>query len=285
MVRFYLTGRVSIEGSRLVDQAALPGRHGRLALVRLVLARDQPLPVGELADAIWGGDVPASLDTSLRAVISKLRSAIARAEAVAVPTIAFDAGCYQLRAPGSWVDVEAAVNAVDRAEGAWRAGNSELAWSHATVAAAIARRPLLPGEDALWVGEARGRLRRVHVRALAVLAEVWRARGDHGLAVATAAELIELEPFREASHRALIAAHQASGDASEAARAYAECRRLLREELGVDPSPETERLHEQLLRRGPAAPSGRTEPSISPIPARRLRQGSAGDDEPALGGR
>lgn len=232
----------------LVDQAELPGRHGRLALVRLALARHRPVPIGELADAIWGADVPASVDSSLRAVISKLRSAMIGAEASPAPTIAFDAGCYQLRAPGAWVDVEAAANAVDHAEGAWRAGTSEGAWSHATVAAAIARRPLLPGEDASWIAEAQGRLRRVHVRALTVLAEVWRERGDDGLAVATATELVALEPFREASHRALIAAYQAAGDAAEAARAYAACRRLLREELGVDPSPETERLHRQVLR-------------------------------------
>ncbi len=250
MTRFYLTGRVSIEGSALVDQAELPGRHGRLALVRLALARHRPVPTGELADAIWGVDVPTSVDISLRAVISKLRSAVAGAgaEATPSPAIVFDAGCYQLRAPGAWVDVEAAANAVDRAEGAWRAGTSEAAWSHATVAASIARRPLLPGEDAPWVAEAQGRLRRVHVRALAVLTEVWRERDDHGLAVATAAELVALEPFREASHRALIAAHQAAGDAAEAARAYDACRRLLRDELGVDPSPETERLHRQVLR-------------------------------------
>lgn len=248
MTRFYLTGRVSIEGSSLVDQAELPGRHGRLALVRLALARHRPLPTGELADAIWGADVPASVETSLRAVISKLRSAVARAEATPSPTIAFDAGCYQLRAPGAWVDVEAAANAVDRAEGAWRAGGSEVAWQHATVAASIARRPLLPGEDAAWVAEAQGRLRRVHLRALAVLAEVWRERGDHGLAVATATELVALEPFREASHRALILAHQAAGDAAEAARAYEDCRELMREALGVDPSPETQRLHRHVLR-------------------------------------
>ena len=247
VTRFYLTGRVSIEGSTLVDQAALPGRHGRLALVRLALARHRPVPTSELADAIWGPDVPASVDTSLRAVLSKVRSAVARAGADPAPAIVADAGCYQLRAPGAWVDVEAAANAVDRAEGAWRVGTATRAWSHATVAASIARRPLLPGEDAPWIAEAQGRLRRVHLRALAVLADVWRERGDHALAVATAAELVALEPFREASHRALLAAHLAAGDVAEATRAYDRCRRLLREELGVDPSPETEQLHRRVL--------------------------------------
>ena len=137
MTRFYLTGRVAIEGSVLVDQADLHGRQGRLALVHLVLARHRPVPVGVLADAIWGADPPASVDTSLRAVVSRLRSALAAADPDPPATIAFDAGCYQLRAPGGWVDVEEAGNAVDRAEGAWRAGRPGDAWAQATVAAAM----------------------------------------------------------------------------------------------------------------------------------------------------
>lgn len=249
VTRFYLTGRVSVEGRTLVDQSALPGRHGRLALVRLALARHRPVPASELADAIWGEDVPASVDTSLRAVVSKVRAALAAADPAPDTTITFDAGCYQLRAPGAWVDVEAAGNAVDRAEGDWRAGLHDRASGHATVAASIARRPLLPAEDAVWIAEAQGRLRRIHVRALTVLTEVWRERGDHGLAVATARDLVALEPFREASHRALMAAHAASGDLAEAVRAHEDCRRLLAEELGISPSPETQQLHLDLLRR------------------------------------
>ena len=92
----------------------------------------------------------------------------------------------------------------------------------------------------------------MHLRALDVLAEVWRDRGDHGLSVATARDLVALEPFREASHRTLMAAHLAAGDTAGAARAYAACRRLLADELGVDPSSETEALHRRVL--GDAGP-------------------------------
>lgn len=245
--RFYLTGRVAVEGQVLVEQGDLPGRHGRLALVKLTLERHRPVPVPELAEAIWGDDQPASVGTSLRAVVSKLRTALAASGGHAPATIASDAGCYQLRASGAWVDVEAAANALDRAEGAWRTRDAASAWPHATVASAIARRPLLPGEDARWVAEACGRLRSIHVRALSVLTQVSRTRGDHALAVLQARELVALEPFREASHRALMLAHLAAGDGAEAARAYEACRRLLAEELGIDPSPETQQIHGRLL--------------------------------------
>lgn len=51
-----------------------------------------------------------------------------------------------------------------------------------------------------------------------------------------------MEPLRETAHRTLIEAHLAEGNWSEARRQFRECRRLLREELGVEPSESTRRL-------------------------------------------
>lgn len=246
MTRFYLTGRVVVEGEvSSVDQSDLLGRQGRLALVRLVLGRHHPVPTSALAEAIWGRDAPASAEVSLRALLSKLRGVLTSVDEDT--TIDADAGTYQLRSPGAWVDVEAATNAIDRAEGAWRTRDHVAAWSEAAVASAIARRPLLPGEDLDWVAEAQGRLRRIRVRALAVLVEVYTHRGDHELAVATARDLVALEPFRESSHRLLMRAHTEAGNRAEALRAFDDCRILLRDELGVDPSPETTAAHRAIL--------------------------------------
>jgi SARP family transcriptional regulator, regulator of embCAB operon len=245
-VRLYLTGRVCIEGEELVDQAGLPGRQGRLALVCLVAERHQPMPIDELAAALWGELVPGSWETSLRAVVSKLRAVLATAAPHA--TIVSDAGCYQAKLGDAWVDVEAAANAIDRAEGALRTGHFDHAWSQATVAAGIARRPVLPGEDLAWVAALRGRIRAVRVRAVDVLAQVYLARADHPLAVTMARELIDLEPYREAGYRHLMHAHAASGDRAEAVRVYGGLRELLREDLGVDPDPETQRVFGQVIR-------------------------------------
>lgn len=252
-MRFYLTGRLTLEGADRVDQADLPGRQGRVALAYLVLERHRPVPAHELVTAIWDDDPPRSVDASLRAIVSKLRGVLERAAGAEPVAVEVDGGCYQLRAGGAWVDLETAATEVDRAEGRWRAGDGTAAWSHATVAAGIARRPLLPGEDLPWLAAARGRLRGVHVRALSVLTEVHRERGDHGLAVSLARDLVELEPFREAGHRALMSAHLAAGDRAEAVRAYERCRSLLSEELGVDPSPETETVYLAALREGQGA--------------------------------
>jgi DNA-binding SARP family transcriptional activator len=79
------------------------------------------------------------------------------------------------------------------------------------------------------------------------LAEVWLANGEHALAVNGAAEVVALEPFRDSAYLRLMRAHVAAGNRAEALRVYENCRRLLADELGADPAPETQALYLQLL--------------------------------------
>lgn len=248
-LRVYLTGGVALEqdGSR-IEQAALPGRQGRAALVYLVLARTRPVPRDELVDALWPQSVPPSVNTALSAVVSKLRSAFGGLAEGPHPELTSRNGCYELRLPaGAQIDLEVAVNRLDRAEGELRKGNMTAAWSAATVAAAILRRPLLPGDDAPWLTAKRDELRNLLVRAYDCLVDIWLVRGDTTLAVALARDALELAPFRESGYRRLMRAHAAAGDRAEALRTYEQCRALLREELGVSPSAETQAVHRQLL--------------------------------------
>jgi SARP family transcriptional regulator, regulator of embCAB operon len=59
---------------------------------------------------------------------------------------------------------------------------------------------------------------------------------------------VALEPFRETSYQLLMRAHAAVGNRAEALRVYEHCRRLLSEELGVPPSPQTEAVYLEILR-------------------------------------
>lgn len=250
VLRVYVTGRLTIEyGAQTVDQSQLPGRQGRLALAYLILHRARAVPRDELLAALWGDRPPPSADTALSALMSKLRSALTKAGVDGPATLESGAGCYQLRLPpGTVVDVETAANSLDRAEGAVRAADLAAAWTSATVAAAVLRRPLLPGEDAPWLDVRRRHLRDLLLRAYDCLVEVWLQRGDTTLAVAVAGSALDIAPFRESGHRRLMRAHAAAGDRAEALRVYERCRTLLRDELGVDPSAETEAVYRTLLR-------------------------------------
>jgi SARP family transcriptional regulator, regulator of embCAB operon len=236
-VRFYVAGRVAVECSSTLDQGDLPGAQGRRILVHLVLARHRPVPAEELADVLWRGSPPASWDTALRAIVSKLRTALGQIGITGA--VAAEGGCYQLRVAGAWVDIEEAERAVHRAEGARRAGDLHTAWSGATVAAGITARPILVGMEDPELTTVRDRCRRIRVRALDVLTAVWLGRGDVQLALHVAQEVVGLEPFREQGYRSLMRCHLAAGNRAEALRVYADCRALLAEELGVEPAPET----------------------------------------------
>lgn len=248
-MRVYVTGRLSVEhGDARVEAGDLPGRQGRLALAFLVLERSRPVPRDELVDALWADTAPKSVDAALSAVVSKLRAALATVELDGATTLRNVAGCYELRLPpATVVDVETAANSLDRAEGALRAGELAQAWSGATVAAAILRRPLLPGDDAPWVQLRRRDQANTLVRAYDCLVEVWLRRGDTTLAVELAREALRLAPFRESGHRRLMRAHAAAGDRAEALRVYEALRLLLSDELGVSPSAETEKAYLDLL--------------------------------------
>jgi SARP family transcriptional regulator, regulator of embCAB operon len=151
--------------------------------------------------------------------------------------------------PDAWVDVEAALEAVHRAESAVTQGRWHDAWGAALVSRSVAARRFLAGYDAAWVEVWRRRLADVLVRALEAYAAASLGVGGTELAAAerTALELIERAPFRESGYRLLMEAKAAHGNVAEALHVYERLRVLLREELGVAPSPAVQAVHRRLL--------------------------------------
>ena len=248
-VRIYLAGRVAIEaGSCFLDSHTFPGSQGRLAFAFLVTERGRPVSRSELAEVIWPEELPASGESALNAIVSKLRTLVARA-GIDGATLSGGRGCYELCLPSDvWVDVEAAADAIHDAESALRTGDPAGAYGPSAVAHHIARRPLLPGETGRWVESRREKLRNVLVRALECRARVYLWNHEFSLAVEAARSAIELEPFRETSYQILMRAHAGAGNAAEALWTYERCRRLISKELGVSPSQQTRAIHDEILR-------------------------------------
>lgn len=93
-----------------------------------------------------------------------------------------------------------------------------------------------------WVLVEREHFRQIRLQALEQLAIGFAAAGRYGRAAETALAAIATEPLRESSHRALISVHLAQGNRSEAIRQYGIYRRLMRDELGIEPSSQMEEL-------------------------------------------
>jgi len=244
-LKVFLTGRVAVEtDGAVIDEAQLGGRQGRLLFAYLVAERSRPVPRDELAEAIWGESPPATWEKALTVIASKLRGLVA--EDGITLTSAF--GCYRVDLPeGTWVDLFAAASGAQDAEEALAAGELDQARAAAESAESLARRPFLPGENGTWVEQKRRDLGDIRERALSVLADACLRSGAAREAAAWAEELIALSPFREAGYRRLMEAHVLAGNRAEALRVYEQCRKLLAEELGAYPSPETDSIYRSLL--------------------------------------
>ena len=238
--RIHLCGRLTaeVDGRRIEDD--LPGRQGRLLFAYLAVNRLRPAPRAELVDALWGDDAPASPDAALSALLSKLRKLV-RLEG--------RSDVRMLLADAAWLDVDAAQEALHRAEAAAARGDLPGAYSPARVAQHVAARELLPAEQAPWVEELRRRLEGVYLRGLELVAESSLAIG--GSEVDTAARaaraLVERAPFRETGYRLLMQVLDAQGNRAEALQLYERLRLVLRDELGATPSQRTQDLHRLFL--------------------------------------
>jgi DNA-binding SARP family transcriptional activator len=260
-VRVQLCGRMCVQGDEgvKIDSSAFPGRQGRIVFAYLV-STPHPVPREVLAGLLWPERLPDAWRRDLAAVVSKLRALLARAGLDAAGVLRGGGDCYQLvLSPRPQVDADAAVAWLAEAESALRRGDPGGALQAAQSVAEVARRPFLAGEAGDWVAQRQNELDGLLLAALEVIAEA----AEPSAAVGAAQEACALRPLRETSHLKLIRAHLRAGNHAEALGAYARCRQLLAEELGVDPSPALQAAHLEALRE-PEVPQAIVRP---PLPA------------------
>ena len=247
--RIQLCGRFAVDvgGSRIEDR--LPGRRGRVVFAYLVLNRGRALSRDELLVAGWGEET--SEETSVEAgnalsvLLSKLRHALG------ADRLRGRTGVELLLPSATFVDVEAALEGAHRAESCIAEGRWAQAWGPAGIAYHVATRPFLTGLDAPWIDQWRRRLEEVRLRGLECFATASLGLGGPALAQAEerARMLTELAPYRETGYQILMEALERRGNLAEALRAYERLRILLREELGIAPSPTLQAVHRRLLLR------------------------------------
>jgi DNA-binding SARP family transcriptional activator len=241
-VRIQICGPLAIErdGQRL--DASLPGRQGRLLFTYLVVNRHRQVSRDELAEDLWREPDPAAVDTRLNPLLSKLRRVFG-ADTVDGRSI------VRLCLPDAWVDLEAAAEAIHRAESSVAQEDWARAWGPALTALFVAEGGFLPGEEASWIDEIRNQLTVLRLRALECYAAAGLGIGGTELAGAVRAgrQLIRHAPLRESGYRYLMQALAAQDNLAEALDVYVQLRECLRDQLGVSPSPATRELHKRLL--------------------------------------
>ncbi|HEX2172053.1 MAG TPA: AAA family ATPase [Dehalococcoidia bacterium] len=139
-------------------------------------------------------------------------------------------------------------------------------------ATALYRGDFLDGFYDDWCVAKREYFRERYLGALATLARLLLERGELAEAQKYAQTLVAQDPLREDGHRLLMEAHDRAGNRAAALRQFEQVRQILRDEVGVEPAPETRALLEQIRGRGPAPPTAasRPHPPVRRPPRSRL---------------
>ena len=268
-MRIWLCGTLRVEAGGLGVRELLARRQARLLLALLVLRRGRPCHRAELVEALWPGSASQRHGASLRVLLSAVRGALGGGSLVGRASV-------QLVLPDdAWVDVEQAHAKLEEAQSAAAQGR----WAQAARAAAavgeLLREPLLAGESAAWIDEARRDVDKLRIEAMQTRATAELEAGRPREAERAARELIAGLPFREEGHRLLMQALARQGNVAEALLAYERLRELLRDELGSSPSASTAGLHTRLLRQddegvGADAPAEGVRQTALPAPLTQL---------------
>jgi DNA-binding SARP family transcriptional activator len=200
-------------------------------LVAFLALRERGLSRTYLGGALWP-------DCSSERSLADLRTALWRANHSHTPIVMAAGIRLSLRSEVQ-VDVRALMelgrSTSDRALGSVAARLVGLSWFELSL-------DLLPDWYDDWLLDDRERVRHLRLHALELLTAELSSSGRHVQAIQAALAAVRIEPLRETSHAALIRAHLAEGNRSEAVRQFDRCRELLFHELGVEPSESTSSL-------------------------------------------
>ncbi len=236
----------------------------RALLACLAVEADRPHRRDVLAGLLWPDWPDREALSNLRYALSNLRRVIGDAQAVPPFLLISRQNLRFNTASDSWLDVAAFAEKVEVK------GSQASALERMEEAVALYQGPFMEGftvgDSAAfeeWALFKREQLARQMTAALHRLAAVYEEQGEYEKAQAYAWRQVELEPWDEVAHRALMRTLALGGKRSRALAQYETCRRLLADELGVEPSEETTRLYEQ-IRDGELKPP---VPSVSLAPA------------------
>ncbi|AXK34601.1 AfsR family transcriptional regulator [Streptomyces armeniacus] len=217
----------------------------RALLAALLLRGGHTATAEELIDALWGEDPPDQAKAALRTYASRIRKALAPDSDLLVS----ESGGYAIRthAAGAVLDVDVATALATDAEKCAAAGDRCRA------------RELYDAALAQWDGEPLAHLPGPYAEAQRARLEEWRLGlqehrldldlqvGCHAEAVSELTALTAAHPLRERLRELLMLALYRSGRQAEALAVYADTRRLLADELGVDPRSELSELQQRIL--------------------------------------
>jgi basic membrane lipoprotein Med (substrate-binding protein (PBP1-ABC) superfamily)/DNA-binding SARP family transcriptional activator len=268
-MQFRLLGAMEAGSGGTVVELGPPKQRAVLAILALHVG--EIVSTDRIIDLLWGDEPPRTAAHSIQIYVSDLRKAL---EPLAGQRLILTRPPgYQLDTPTESVDAKEFESLVQRGSAELDAGDRDTAVATLRSALGLWRGPAL--SDFAYEEFAQPyvqRLHDLHLDAIETLATAELDSGRAGQAIPLLEAAIRDDPLREHSRELLMVALYRSGRHAEALRNYDKLRELLRDELGLDPSPTLQRMRDRVLLHDPAlVPIAEREPE--PTAARNPYKG------------
>jgi predicted ATPase/DNA-binding SARP family transcriptional activator len=239
----------SVEPRLNGDLVGVPAGKQRALLTLLAVRAPQPVSAEFAAEALWPRVAPTDAMRSLQVTVSRLRRSLGTAGS-ALETVASG---YRLAVDAGAIDTWCFEALVAEARAARVEGDAAGARRLLDAALGLWRGPALAdvGFESFAQGEI-ARLEELRVAALEERIDARLVEGEHALVVAELEQLSAEHPSRERLVGLLMLALYRCGRQTDALEVYTRGRLRLEEDLGLEPSPELQRLQQAILRHEPS---------------------------------
>jgi DNA-binding SARP family transcriptional activator len=222
----------------------------RAVLAVLLAHANEVVSIDRLIDELWGQTPPNAATSSLQAYVSNLRRALEPRRAPRTPStvLVTEAPGYVLRVSGDDVDAVRFEHHATAGRRALESGDVGTALESLEAALRLWRGDAFA--DFAYESFAAMEIARLHERRAAAeedRVEAMLIASDHVGALAAVGRLVAEYPLRERLRALQIRVLYSAGRQAEALRAFEETRRLLADELGLEPGRELQVLHRQVL--------------------------------------
>ena len=220
----------------------------------LAMRANRVISRGELVDAVWGQDAPASAEGGIYTYVAGLRRIIEPGRSLRGPgrvLVSSGAGYVLHLVPGQ-PDAVAFEQQLAWARQLRRGGDPAGAVTALEGALGLWRGAAFAGVPGPFAETERARLAELRSTAAEERADVLLALGRHEEVVPDLTAMVADHPLRERMRGLLMIALYRSGRHAEALRVFQDGRRVLADELGIGPGSDLSRIHQQVLTSDPA---------------------------------
>ncbi|MBE1530495.1 AfsR/SARP family transcriptional regulator [Actinomadura algeriensis] len=222
----------------------------RSVLCLLLTTPNEVVSTGAFFEELWDNDPPASAQTTLQTYVYQLRKRFGAGDPVwaAENMLVTRHGGYTLLTPEDGIDVTRFETLVAAGRSALDGGRLELASRTLRAALALWRGPALVDVTAgprLETHRVRLEEARIHAIKMKIKAEM--TMGNQQQVVGELRELVATYPLNEWFHHQLMLALSRTGRRQEALEVYHNLRRVLIDELGIEPNYDMRDLQQGIL--------------------------------------